>query len=101
MSKKTTRTEKPTDLTKLLVLLSKRLSYNEYKRSLPTLAALLCGVPFGYEGGISTNFLRDALDIYIIHAKEGFDENLKKQILKEQLNIDNIIPFQVIRGGKE
>ena len=88
MSKKIKRTI-PSELTKLLVLLSKKLSRRQYDKSVNTISSLLTGVNYGYDAeGIDFNFHRDALDIFIIHSN---DKEPKADVL----------PFKVLEGGKK
>ena len=88
MSKKRKRTI-PSELTKLLVLLSKKLSRRQYDKSVNTISSLLTGDNYGYDAeGIDFNFHRDALDIFLIHSN---DKEHKADVL----------PFKVLEGGKK
>tara|TARA_A100001391_G_scaffold90043_2_gene59479 strand:+ start:614 stop:883 length:270 start_codon:yes stop_codon:yes gene_type:complete len=83
--KKTT----PSELTKLLVLLSKKLSRRQYDKGVNVISSLLTGVNYGYDAeGIDINFHRDALDIFLIHSNE-----------KEHKA--DVLPFKVLKGGKK
>ena len=88
MSKKIKKTI-PSDLTKLLVLLSKKLSRKQYDKSVQIMSALLTGVNFGYDAaGIDFRFHRDAQDIFLIHSNE-----------KEP--VADVVPFKLLKGGKK
>ena len=88
MSKKIKKTI-PNDLTKLLVLLSKKYLENSTIKSVNTISSLLAGVNYGYDAeGIDFNFHRDALDIFIIHSN---DKEPKADVL----------PFKVLEGKKK
>ena len=82
--KKTT----PSELTKLLVLLSKKLSRRQYDKGVNVISSLLTGVNYGYDAeGIDFKFHRDALDIFLIHSNEKEPEA-------------DVLPFKIIKGGK-
>ena len=88
MSKKIKKTI-PSDLTKLLVLLSKKLPRKQYDKSVQIMSALLTGVNFGYDAeGIDFRFHRDAQDIFLIHSNE-----------KEP--VADVVPFKLLKGGKK
>ena len=79
----------PSELTKLLVLLSKKLSRRQYDKAINVVSSLLTGVNYGYDAeGIDFRFHHDALDIYIIHSNDKEPET-------------NVLPFKVIKGGKK
>jgi|TARA_A100000171_G_C2078548_1_gene118447 hypothetical protein len=79
----------PSELTKLLVLLSKKLSRKQYDKSVNIVSSLLTGVNYGYDAeGIDFKFHRDAYDIFLIHSNE-------KEPQAE------VLPFKVLKGGKK
>jgi hypothetical protein len=88
MSKKIKKTS-PSELTKFLVLLSKKLPRRQYDKGVNIISSLLTGVNFGYDAeGIDFRFHRDALDIFIIHSNEKEPQA-------------DVLPFKVIMGGKK
>lgn len=89
MSKKKVKKLFPTELTKLLVLLSKKLSKRQYNQAVNVISSLLTGVNYGYDAeGIDFKFHHDSLDIYLLHSNE-----------KEPKA--DILPFKVVEGGKK
>jgi hypothetical protein len=105
MSKKTRipKFERPTELAKVLVLMAKHVPFKYYKRLITVIGSLLTGLTFGYRsGGINTDFIRDAIEIYGFHHGEDIEgDELKDEIKNKIKRNDNVIPFKVIQGSRE
>jgi len=84
------RTDGITELTKVLILLSRKLSKAEYNRVISTFYAVLNGVSYGYDDPMSPKFLNDARDIRSLHVGQGIKE------IK-----DNVVSFKLVKGGKD
>jgi len=95
--------ERPTELTKVLVLMAKHVPYKYYQRLITVIGSLLTGITFGYKsGGINTDFIRDAIEIYGFHRGEDIEgDELRDEIKNKIKRNDNVIPFKVIQGGRE
>jgi hypothetical protein len=95
--------ERPTELAKVLVLMAKHLPYKHYQRVITVMGSLIAGLTFGYRsGGINTDFIRDAIDIYGFHHGEDIEgDELKDEIKNKIKRNDNVIPFKVIQGSRE
>jgi len=83
------KTDGITELTKVLIVLSLKLSKAEYNRAISTIYATLNGVSYGYDDALSPKFLNDARDIRELHA----GKNIKKLP-------NNILNFKLVKGGK-
>ena len=79
-----------TELTKVLVTCSAKLTPNQYKRLQAVIFALMNGVTYGYNE-MGPYFLRDSNDIYDLHSKPENKE--KNKIVKVKQNKDNVIDF--------
>jgi hypothetical protein len=79
-----------TELVKTLALLASKLDKKTYEKVVSTIFALLNGVQFGYTE-MGPRFINDAHDIYDLHSKGP-----KKKKIK-----NNVIPFKLIKGGKD
>tara|TARA_Y100001970_G_C14208659_1_gene845590 strand:- start:1644 stop:1931 length:288 start_codon:yes stop_codon:yes gene_type:complete len=77
------------DLDKLLKTLSIRLNKEEYTKSVKTIWALLNGAQFGLVETWSSEFLREAEDIYIDTQNE-----------KKKSSLETRKYLMVIKGGK-
>jgi|TARA_Y100000004_G_C8775660_1_gene352687 hypothetical protein len=88
MYKKTTN-KTTTELTRTQVLLAKKLDKKSYDKVTAVFWALLNGADYGVENPWSTQFLHTAEDLYFFHKG------------KQEKQPNNVIPFKVIKGGKD
>tara|TARA_R110002073_G_scaffold118827_1_gene258066 strand:+ start:545 stop:889 length:345 start_codon:yes stop_codon:yes gene_type:complete len=63
------KTDGITDLTKLLIVASKKFSKKEYSKLTNVVFAMLHGVTYGYDQ-MDQRFLNDSMDIYEIHQDD-------------------------------
>jgi len=85
-----------TDLTKLLVIASKKLNKSEYSKLTGVVFAMLHGVNYGYNE-MDQKFLNDAADIFVMNHDEK--KLRKKFIIKKNNNKSNIIKFSDYIGA--
>lgn len=76
-----------TELTRIQILLAKKLYKKDYDKVMTVMWALLNGADYGVEEVWSTKFLRTAEDIYFFHKNKQEETN-------------NVVKLKVIQGGK-
>jgi|TARA_R100001086_G_scaffold228392_1_gene147852 hypothetical protein len=77
-----------TELVRTLAFLAPKVDRKTYDKVVSLTFALLNGVQFGY-ADLATGFIKDANDIYEVHCND----------FKKKKN--NILPFKIIKGGKD
>ena len=88
MFKKTKRST-TTELTRVQVLLAKKLDKKSYDKVTAVFWALLNGADYGVENPWSTQFLHTAEDLYFVHKD------------KQEKQRNNVVQFKVLQGGKD